>query len=201
MTMKNEQAHQKLSNPETWVDAYGDSLFQFAIFRVHEQALAEDLVQDTLLAGLKARQTFQGRSSEKTWLIGILKNKILDYFRKKYREQPTESIEVTADRVADQFNEKGTWKVGPAEWTVNPDSQYEQQEFMEVMRQCLSALPSRLAKLFVLREMEGLSTEKICKALDITATNSWVMLHRARAGLRSCLENNWFTANEKNEAS
>jgi RNA polymerase sigma-70 factor (ECF subfamily) len=197
MNTENEQDHRELSDPETWVDAYGDNLFQFALMRVHDQTLAEDLVQDTLLAAFKGRHTFQGRSSEKTWLIGILKNKILDYFRKKYREQPTDSIEATADRVADQFNEKNAWKVGPAEWTVNPDSQYEQQEFMEVMHQCLSTLPGRLAKLFVLREMEGFSTEKICKALDITATNSWVMLHRARAALRSCLENNWFTTNEK----
>ena len=196
MNTKSEQTQNESTHPETWVDNYGDSLFQFAIMRVHDQTVAEDLVQDTLLAGLKARDTFQGRSSEKTWLIGILKNKILDFFRKKYREQPTDKVEITADRVADQFNEKGTWKVGPAEWEVNPDSQFEQQEFMEIMYQCLKDLPGRLAKLFVLREMEGLSTEKICKALDITATNSWVMLHRARAALRGCLDTHWLTAKE-----
>ncbi|MBW2369066.1 MAG: sigma-70 family RNA polymerase sigma factor [Deltaproteobacteria bacterium] len=185
-----------LLDPEVWVDRYGDALYQFALYRVQIPDVAEDLVQETFLAALKARHNFKGKSTEKTWLIGILKNKILDYFRKKDREKPSDIIEQQADKAASLYNEKGGWQIGPAKWSVNPEAIFEQQEFMNVMHGCLSALPRRLARLFVLREFEGMSTEEICKALEITATNSWVMLHRARASLRLCLEENWFVPHQ-----
>lgn len=182
-----------LTDPATWVDRYANDLYQYALFRVQQPTVAEDLVQETFLAAFRSRKSFQGLSSEKTWLIGILKNKVIDYFRKRDREIPTEHIEHTADTLADQFDEKGHWKVGPAKWSVNPGKVYEQQEFMTVMQKCLSDMPERLSRVFVLREMEDFDTDQICKDMGISASNTWVMLHRARASLRNCLEVNWFT--------
>jgi RNA polymerase sigma-70 factor (TIGR02943 family) len=182
----------KTTNPETWVDTYADSLYQYAVFRVRLPSVAEDLVQETFLAAFHSRETFKGRSSEKTWLVGILKNKIIDYFRKKNREMPAEKIELMADTLSDAFDESGHWRVGPAPWDTNPDAQFEQEEFMVILQQCIERLPERLAQVFVLREMDELETKKICKLLGISASNAWVMLHRARASLRECLEKNWF---------
>jgi RNA polymerase sigma-70 factor (ECF subfamily) len=154
------------------------------------------LVQETLLAALKARRNFQGRSTARTWLIAILKHKIVDYIRKKVREQTSGKVESLLDAAAGEsggagFNFRGGWKNPPAEWGVNPTEIYEQKEFMDILYQCLGQLPERQARAFMLREIDGLTTDEICKALDISATNSWVILYRARMQLRQCLETNW----------
>ena len=103
-----------------------------------------------------------------------------------------EDIETASDAVDAFFKNTGSWKIRPGKWDINPMKIYEQREFMDVLLRCLSELPGRLAKAFMLREMEGLSTEELCKTMQISATNSWVMLYRARAYLRRCLEINWF---------
>ncbi|MFC1858485.1 sigma-70 family RNA polymerase sigma factor [Thermodesulfobacteriota bacterium] len=181
-----------MKNPETWVDEYGDQLYQFAFTRVHDSEIAADLVQETFLAGLKSKDRFEGRSSMRTWLTGILKHKIIDHLRKKNREYPVTDIELYVDTLGEFFDKSGHWKTGPAKWIANPSKLYEQQEFLEIFYQCLSGLTSRLADAFKLREIDGLSTDEICKVLSITATNLWVLLHRARMKLRGCLERNWF---------
>ncbi len=191
MKEKQSEAKSQTLNPETWVDQYGDYLYRYAISRIYEPAVAEDLVQETLLAALQGKEGFEGRSSEKTWLTGILKYKIIDYIRKKSREQPTDTIELAADAMHEHFDDKGEWKVGPAKWTVNPRELLEQKEFWKVFYSCLSKLSERLAKAFVLRELDGLSSEEIRKILNISATNSYVMLYRARMRMRDCLEVNW----------
>jgi RNA polymerase sigma-70 factor (ECF subfamily) len=94
------------------------------------------------------------------------------------------------------FNAEGKWQVRPHKWTINPGKIYEQKEFFDVLYHCLAELPERLAEAFMLREMDGLSTAEVCKALDITATNSWVMLYRARMSLRRCLEHEWLGAEQ-----
>jgi RNA polymerase sigma-70 factor (TIGR02943 family) len=183
-----------IHNPESWVEHYGDFLYRFALSRVKDAAVAEDLVQETFLAALRARENFEGRSSGRTWLAAILKHKIVDYIRGKNREPSTDKIEELADRADTDFDDRGQWQIQPRKWTVDPGNIYEQKEFLDVLYRCLAALPERLAEAFMLREMDGLRTDEVCKALGITATNSWVMLYRARMSLRGCLENKWLRA-------
>lgn len=180
-------------NPEKWVDLYGDYLYRYALYRVYETTVAEDLVQETFLAALGSIKNFQYRSSIKTWLTGILKHKIIDHFRKKAKEQPMDGIEPHIDKLNDLFTKNGQWKIKPANWNADPQKLYGQKEFMKVLHKCLAELPGRQASAFTLREIVGENTKEICKILDVSATNIWVLLHRARMFLRRCLEINWFT--------
>jgi RNA polymerase sigma-70 factor (ECF subfamily) len=192
MNQENSSTENTALNPETWVDRYGDYLYRFAVSRVRDPAVAEDLVQETFLAALGSTKRFESRSSPKTWLTGILKHKIVDYFRRKAKEPSGDDVETAMQALEALFDEKGQWKIKPAEWTADPEKLYGQKEFMDVLNRCLSELSSRLAHIFILREMDGLKTDEICKVLSITATNCWVMLYRARMYLRRCLEINWF---------
>ena len=182
-----------IDKPETWVDEYGDFLYRFALSRVKDPSVAEDLVQETFLAALRTRENFKGRSAGRTWLIAILKHKIVDYIRKKIREPASDKIETLSDLTDADFDDKGEWQIRPSKWAINPGKIYEQKEFLNVLYRCLAELPERLAEAFMLREMDGLSTKEVCKALDITTTNSWVMLYRARMSLRGCLQNKWLS--------
>lgn len=180
-------------DPERWVEEHGDCLMGYALLRVRRPELAEDLVQDTLLAALRARERFQGRSGERSWLVGILKNKIADHFRKKGREQNFTDLEFFADESPGQF-EDNYWihELGPRDWRPASDEVRCPTEFWQAMRDCLGKLPPRVADVFLLREMEERETEEICQSLGISDSNLWVMLHRARMALRQCLETNWF---------
>ncbi len=181
----------RLSDPRTWVDLHGDFLFRFALLRLHNPESAEEAVQETFLAALKSRDRFEGRSSERTWLAGILKNKTIDLIRRSSREKSLSYQDVDGSP-DDFFSDQGKWKTVPASWPESPDL-FDRTEFWEVFRKCMAALPRKMAQVFSLREMDDLPTEKICKALDLTPTNLWVILHRARLRLRACLESNWFT--------
>jgi RNA polymerase sigma-70 factor (TIGR02943 family) len=182
-------------DPEVWVDQHGDYLYRFALARMKDPSVAQDLVQETFLAALGARKNFERRSAVRTWLTAILKHKIVDYFRKYSKEQTTENIDTVGDAIDSLFDDNGQWLIKPGKWNINPMKIYEQREFLDVLYKCLAKLPARLAKVFMFREMEELSTEEICKTLGITATNSWVMLYRARMNLRRCLEIEWFNSN------
>ena len=181
----------RLSEPSIWVDAYGDYLYSYAFYRIQDDALAQDLVQETLTAALKSRNNFKGNSSEKTWLTGILKNKIMDSLRKKYKEPVVEDTMVDIHASEDRFDEKGQWVNGPEQWKANPEKLLEQKAFLDMVKLCLSELPERPAHALTLREIEGVSTETICKVLNVTATNCWVILHRARSLMRKCIEAKW----------
>ena len=188
-----------LDEPESWVDEYGDFLYRFALSRVKEASIAEDLVQETFLAALSARKNFRGRSSVRTWLIAILKHKIVDHIRKKVREKTSDKVESISDATLNDpidasFDNVGEWQTRPAKWTINPNKLYEQKEFIDILYRCLGELQERQAKAFMMREIEGLTTDEICKVLKISATNSWVMLYRARMWLRQCLESKWLNA-------
>lgn len=183
---------QYISNPTAWVDEHGDALYSYALSRLKNPATAEDVVQETFLAALRSQDRFSGRSSARTWLIGILKHKIIDLIRKESREPPLDEIETMGAPEEAFFDRKGRWRVAPADWQINPEKILEQKEFMEVLATCLEHLPDRLHRLFVLRELEGQESEEICKVLEISATNLWVMLYRARMRLRNCLSQNWF---------
>jgi len=191
-----EDFHTKTIEPdgdeaESWVDRYGVILYRFALVRVKDPVIAEDLVQETFLAALRGRENFQGRSSFKSWLIAILKHKIVDHIRKNVKEKSVENFDSLTDQVETTFDDQGKWQFRPQNWAGDPVKLYQQKEFMNILYRCLAQLHGRQSEVFMLREIDGLSTEEICKELNITATNSWVMLYRARIGLRRCLEENW----------
>lgn len=192
---RSEQA--PASNPETWVDEYGDYLYGYALLRLRNRELAEEMVQETFLAALKACHNFAGQSSERTWLVGILKHKIVDHFRRASREHSVADLETESGEDG-LFRRSGEWAghwtpAGtPKDWADDPGRLVEQKEFLEVLNRCLAELPPRLAAAFTLREIDGCSSIEICQVLNVSASNLWVMLHRARALLRRSLEVNWF---------
>ncbi len=179
------------SDPNLWLDKYGDALYRYAMLRLRDSMLAEDLVQDTLLAAMQAR--YAGQSSERTWLIGILKHKIVDHLRKARRERPLgDELDAAAEQNAGLFDQHGHWRIDISQWS-DPDKALEQKEFWRVFSECIRRLPPRLGDALMLRELDGLSTEEICQELDIATTNNlWVMLSRARLRMRQCLDANWF---------
>jgi len=184
-------------NADKWVDQYGDALFQYAHARVNNSTVAEDLVQETFLAAVKAQGSFKGRSSEKTWLIGILKHKLIDHYRKEKNVIYAQDSEHDPDSVAAFFNAKGGWRIPPAHWRYSPDKVQEAKDFFDHFYRCLAGLPTRTADAFVYREVDGMDTEEICRKLDITQNNCWVLLYRARVLLRKCLEAFGFGRSDK----
>lgn len=185
-------------NPENWVDQYGDYLYTFALFRVQNQATAEDLVQETFIAALQSHKDYKGKAAERTWLTAILKNKIIDHIRRQSREQLTDDIEKFLNK-PDIFDGVGKWLKGPGKWSFSPSLLYDKKEFWQALKKCLESLPRRLAQAFILKEMDGMSHDEICKVLDISSSNSWVVLYRARMGLKKCLGSSWFGRNEARE--
>lgn len=182
-----------LSDPGRWPDLYGDALYRHAYFRLRDEMLAEELVQETFLAALKARQRFAGNSSEKTWLIGILKHKIIDHLRKAMREQPQNEVARQLDDIQlESFDGKGHWKFDVKRWS-DPDAALEQERFWRALEACVARLPARMASLFILREIDGLDSDSICKELALSSTNNlWTLLSRMRMRLRQCLSLTWF---------
>jgi RNA polymerase sigma-70 factor (ECF subfamily) len=177
------------------LDRHRRYLIRIAQLQLRDADLAEDVVQETLVAALGARDGFSGRSSVKTWLTGILKHKIVDAIRQKQRQPVTAAtFDDETDREAFDplFKDDGSWHAPPADWG-DPESALARREFMDVMELCLERLPPNTARVFVMREVMELETEEICKELAITANNLWVILYRARMALRQCLEQNWFT--------
>lgn len=185
-------------DPDFWVEEHGDYLFGFAMFRLRDAAAAEDIVQETLLAALQSHEAFAGRGSERTWLTGILKHKLSDYFRRLSRERPLSQTESERFEHAEFFTPAGEWKDhwdtehAPLEWRATPEELLRQSEFFQILDECLSPLPARVSGAFVLREVDGLASEELCQMFGVTANNLWVMLHRARLHLRRCVELNWF---------
>jgi RNA polymerase sigma-70 factor (ECF subfamily) len=177
------------------LNAHRTYLLRVAQLQLRDRDQAEDVVQETLLAALEARDKFAGRSSIKTWLTGILKHKIIDAIRKKAREPSVASLEIEADvEDLDVFfnsNDHDHWETKPADWR-NPERDLEQKQFLDMMDFCLEKLPPNTARVFMLREVMELESDEICQELKITSTNLWVILYRARMLLRKCLEQNWF---------
>jgi RNA polymerase sigma-70 factor (TIGR02943 family) len=182
------------ANPERWVDEHGDCLFHFALTRVRRREVAEDLVQDALLAAVRTADNFGGRSSERSWLVGILKNKIADYFRKLGRETSFTDLEFFSDEHSEKFQDK-FWNhdIGPMEWRPEGEEALNRAEFWEHLHLCLSKMPPRVASVFVMREVDDVPPRDVCSTFSISDANLWVMLHRARMALRLCLEENYFT--------
>ncbi|CAG0993329.1 ECF RNA polymerase sigma factor SigE [Methylophilaceae bacterium] len=175
--------------PHDWLNEHGDYLYRFALARLRDTHLAEDAVQETLLAAMQS-QSYEGKSAPRTWLTGILKHKIIDLIRRQGRERPAEDFSRDESFPDEFFDESGHWADKPAAWAA-PDGELEQKQFLAILQDCMDRLPKKLAGLFLMREIHEDGNEEICKALGISTTNAWVMLYRARLGLRKCLELHW----------
>jgi RNA polymerase sigma-70 factor (ECF subfamily) len=194
-----------LCAPDT-LASHRSFLYSYALAKLRQPSAAEELVQETLLAAVEGQAGFKGESKLRTWLTGILKHKIVDWHRSEARNparasarpparppaDPDDQYEDTCDAL---FDSAGNWVNPPSPWP-NPEQSFESQRLWEMMECCLASLPAVTARAFYLREIQGLSTEEICTELGISQSNCWVMLHRARLGLRQSLEERWFMKDE-----
>ncbi|WP_435008229.1 sigma-70 family RNA polymerase sigma factor [Tundrisphaera lichenicola] len=178
-------------DPEEWVDRHGDALYRFAMLRLRDAEAASEVVQETFLHAFRARASYSGRASERTWLVAILRNKVADHYRRSGRETSTGSDEPGLDPF---FDDRGRWRAMPSRWGGNPSEDLEREEFWASFGGCVSKLPANIADAFLLREVEDLGTESVCEVLQITPVNLHTRLYRARMFLRECLERNWFGA-------
>ena len=181
-------------DPNIWVDEYSDEFFRFTMYRVKNREVAEDLVQETFLSALKSLNKFRRDCPEKSWLYNILRNKIIDHFRKKTNQEIKRSSAVSEtddDTFYMQFFKKGgQWDndASPENWNIAADKIMEREEFMQFLMLCLSLLPETWSKVFSLKNIDDFSTKEICKELNITSSNLWTIIHRAKLQLRDCLE-------------
>jgi RNA polymerase sigma-70 factor (TIGR02943 family) len=186
--------------PGRWVILYGDYLYSLAIMKTGNKETAQDLVQETFLSAIKAKDTFNGLSSEKTWLTAILKNKVIDFYRKKdvlrdaddYLAGTDASFYVTFFDTAEESY--GHWRqdAAPKAWAEGADTPLKRKEFYRILQYCIDKMPSKLVPAFVAKYVDEEDSEKICKELNLSSSNYWVMIHRAKVLMRSCLEKNWF---------
>jgi RNA polymerase sigma-70 factor (ECF subfamily) len=182
----------RVAEPECWVDRHGDVLYRYALLRLRSADRAADVVQETFVEALRARGSFAGKSTERTWLIGILRHKIVDQIRGSARD-PASSNGVLFDAAPEPaFDHRGRWRTSPVAWNGDPSRAVETREFWEVVGGCLSKLPKGIAEAFFLRELDGMTAEEVQQMLGITPANFWKRLHRARMLLRTCLETGWF---------
>ena len=174
------------SDPSEWLDRHGDVLFAYAARRVDDRTLAEDLVQDTLLAAIESRGQFAGRASERTWLVGILKHKLIDHRRRAASRQLTNNV--LEALVESRFDRRGVWRDKPRAWPAGEAS----DEQLEILRRCLGRLPAGMAEVLQLYERSEVTADAVGAVLGLSATGVWSRLYRARTALRECLDRNWF---------
>jgi RNA polymerase sigma-70 factor (ECF subfamily) len=185
------------------IETHRRYLLRVAQLQLRDGDLAEDVVQDTLVAALAGATGFDGRSSLRTWLTGILKHKVVDAIRRKQRAPvPLAALddEGSLDDLDALFKSTGAWAAPPAEWG-DPEAALSQREFLVVLERCLEKLPPQTGRVFVMREVMELDGDEICKELSITANNLWVILYRARMALRLCLDEHWFASQRRGAAS
>ena len=175
-------------SPESWLQDHGDALFSFAMMRLHDAAAAEDVLQETLIAGIQGLERFKQGASVRTWLISIMKNKIIDWLRKRTREQPLDELALENDNFDEQFADDGHWKEAPKDW-AEPLSMLESNQIRMQLMECISNLPEKLRTLIVLTEIDGFETQELIPMLNISSANNlWVMLSRGRDRLRRCMD-------------
>ena len=177
--------------PERWVDEYGDYLFRYANSRLRNANAAEEVVQETFLAGVRYSSQFAGRGSEAGWLMGILKRKIVDFVRARKKHANVAPYEDEHDPTSQMFDAMGNWKSGAIKWSPAPDQRIEMEELSSVVQECLKTLPQGQADVFVMSIMEEMDSDDICRELEITPSNLWVRMHRARLGLARCVGQKW----------
>ncbi len=177
------------TGPRRWLDEHGDAMYRYAMLRLADPDAAADAVQEALVAAIRARETFRGASQERTWLIGILRHKVLDAIRKRRRNPAALPQDDPAE--TPRFKD-GTFREEPAAWSALPSSPEEAKELRKLLARCLAELPDTMRQALCLREIDGLATPEICKILDITPTNLWTLVHRAKLRLRDDLSRHWF---------
>jgi RNA polymerase sigma-70 factor (TIGR02943 family) len=182
-----------LLNPHQWVSSHADYLYAYAITRINDDELAKDLVQETFLAALQKTGSFEGKSSERTWLTAILKNKIVDVYRKKSSGLKGVAAKEPEEEVNDFFAEDGHWKTehGPKEFGIEDKDHLVTREFEEILKKCMQKLPVLWKAVFTMKHIDEEPTDTICTELKVTASNFWVIIHRAKLNLRACLQKNW----------
>jgi RNA polymerase sigma-70 factor (TIGR02943 family) len=178
---------------ERQLEVLRPQLMRFARTQLRNDAWAEDAVSETLLAALERPQSFAGQSQLKTWLVGILKHKVVDQLRRHTREASLTGADDDEDLDELLFAADGHWRDAPQEWG-DPEHALRERQFFEVLEACMQVLPGVQGRVFMMREWLELGTDEICKELSITSTNLWVLLHRARLRLRDCLQQGWFDA-------
>jgi len=179
------------------IESHRAYLVRYALSQLRDPSLAEEAVQEALLAALEGIGKFDGRSTLRTWLTSILRFKVIDIQRRQVADRA--HVDIDAERLAgeheswldDMFDETGHWKSPPQAWN-DPEAALEQRRFWEAFEKCLGGLPATASRVFFKREVLGEDTPAICKDEGITPSNCWVILHRARIALRNCLERNWF---------
>lgn len=186
------QQKQGFLNPEQWVKNYGQLMYQYAFARVNDSDEAADLLQETLLAGLKGIEKYKGEASEKNWLFSILKNKIVDFYRKKAKNRGTQHLPELDESDGSWFNDDGQWTQSsrPVDWNFS-HTNTERKELHTIIEQCKEDLKEVQRQVFVLKYMEERDADFICKVLNISASNYWVLLHRCRLQMRTCVEHYW----------
>jgi RNA polymerase sigma-70 factor (ECF subfamily) len=195
---KNTQTAQELIRG--WVYEHGDDLYGWALHKTGDRETAEDLVQDTFLAAIRSVKSFKGQSQPKTWLYAILKNKITDHFRDAYRrsqmgDRPRSSAPQTNEGLADSFfDDVGNWKepFHPADWHEMKDELLDDNEFRSVFEYCMKELPEHWSDALKFKYLMGKDGNVICQELDVSRSNYWQILHRAKVQVRVCLEKYWF---------
>jgi RNA polymerase sigma-70 factor (ECF subfamily) len=177
-------------NPETWVDRYSDYLYNYTIVRVNNHEVAQDLISETFLAGLKSQKNFKGEASERTWLISILKRKIIDHYRKTNSKKGKAEVRMTYN----DDDAEGDWleeRVSDPDYKTAEDTMVNEELGLAILN-CLEGLNEKQATIFKMKTIEGFDTEAICNEFNITPSNLWVIIHRARKAMADCLEKNWF---------
>jgi RNA polymerase sigma-70 factor (ECF subfamily) len=174
-------------------------LIKIARLQLRNDTWAEDVVSETLVAALEGATRFGGQSQVKTWVVGILKHKIIDQFRKNGREVSVDAEQEAseAETFDDLFVADGHFSNRPVPTWGDPEACLNRNQFLEILQACVDKLPAALGRIFMMREWLEYETEEICKELAITSTNAFVMLYRARMRLRDCLELNWFGQERK----
>jgi RNA polymerase sigma-70 factor (TIGR02943 family) len=177
------------------VETLRPQLLRFARAQLRNDAWAEDAVSEAVLAALEKPQSFGGGSQLKTWLVGILKHKLIDQLRRHTREATLLCDDDGTDVDDLLFAADGHWREAPKDWG-DPEHAFREREFFQVLEACIEHLPGVQGRVFMMREWLELETDEICKELSITPTNLWVLLHRARLRLRSCLQASWFDTHD-----
>ena len=191
---------QQALNPNTWIDKYADDLYGYALSKCSSIDLAEDFVQDTFLSALNGVKNFKGNSSERTWLFSILKNKIADYYRKASTRYEVSDNTISGGEDGNRsfldlfFEDGGHWskQAKPKQWIVEEGNILDDKDFQRAMQSCVGKLPANWHTAITLKFLEEKESDDICKELNISSSNYWVIIHRAKLMLRACLEKTWF---------
>lgn len=187
---RNKRKHQL--NPESWIRDYQEYLVNYARKKVSDQGIAEDLVQDTFLSVWAARERFHGSCSEKTWLVGVLRNKIIDHYRRTSRRPLMMESDLESYAKDDSgFSEAWMDRHAVASDRFNPAKNTERFEFIQQLDEGIALLPDLSGKAFRMREIQGLSTDEITTSLNISKSNLWVLIHRAKSGLQQHFNGLW----------